>query len=143
MKDPERAGFQLQLGHCQGTCSKGTADTEYMSIKAVGPIHLCSLASHVESAMYTQAKVYIRNSDAFASAGPGTPHGAQMIQPLLDIIRLHQPVGSCEHAVSPMRPEPLFNDMEDLAPKALAEWSFFGNFLGIYFGRRFAQRLGL
>lgn len=33
MKDPERAGFQLQLGHCQGTCSKGTADTEYMSIK--------------------------------------------------------------------------------------------------------------
>lgn len=93
--------------------------------------------------MYTQAKVYIRNSDAFASAGPGTPHGAQMIQPLLDIIRLHQPVGSCEHAVSPMRPEPLFNDMEDLAPKALAEWSFFWNFLGIYFGRRFAQRLGL
>ena len=51
MKDPERVGFQLQLGHCQGTCSKGTADTEYMSIKAVGPTHHYSLASHIESAM--------------------------------------------------------------------------------------------
>lgn len=125
MKDPERAGFRLQLGHCKGTCSKGTADTEYMSIKAVGPIHHYSLAWLLTLSLPCTNKLK-HTSVIPTHLRPRVrgQHATQMIQPLLDIIRAHLCVGSREHGASPMRPEPLFNDKEDLAPKALTEWSF-------------------